>query len=300
MASLGLLGLILVALPQGSQNPSETREIQILIEKLRSNKIEDRERAAAELKRRGMAVLPALSDSLTTQDVEGTARVREIVDSIRHECVLKAFGKLEGILEKARTITIKSECKGPQDGPRLYTRSYGKTLLEEGNRVSMLGKQVGGSEKGYYMILSNGRITRCFFDVDQGGPKMQASKTLTRDAIAMIVRLGLGPLSFSVLRPTGKDTFVPFTAAKDSFLYADLDEGEDGNSKTLSYTLKARDGSLDVAVKLWYDPTSARLIKRTVTQRDKARGPESATEIYTEFVLDAEIPADEFKVPGED
>jgi hypothetical protein len=149
------------------------------------------------------------------------------------------------------------------------------------------------------MILSDGKITRSFSDLEERGPIVPAPDTLTKDAIATIVRLGLGPLSFSVLRPSGKERFVPFAAVGDSFRYTDPVEGDDGDWKTLSYTVKTRDGSVDVTVKLWYEPASSRLIKRTVVQRDKSRGAQEATELYKEFLLNAPIPADEFRVPGD-
>jgi len=77
---------------------------------------------------------------------------------------------------------------------------------------------------------------------------------------------------------------------------------DDGEIKTLTYFMKEKGHTKAYAVRVWYDPKTFALRKRTVTgsMGFGGKGPETTvTETYEEFTLNADIPDEKFKLPQE-
>lgn len=76
---------------------------------------------------------------------------------------------------------------------------------------------------------------------------------------------------------------------------------DDAGAKTLLYTLSLDDGKRTFTNKLWYDPQTLALLKRTVSGRfaspRRAVGDGTFTDTYEEYSFDVEIPQDAFRLP---
>lgn len=78
---------------------------------------------------------------------------------------------------------------------------------------------------------------------------------------------------------------------------SDVQEAPDDNKvKTLTYKIKVRPGHT-ASIKVWYDPKTFVLQKRTIRDEDRDSG--TVTETFDEFTLNADIPDEKFKLPEE-
>jgi hypothetical protein len=91
--------------------------------------------------------------------------------------------------------------------------------------------------------------------------------------------------------PSGTDTL------KDLLPVSEIKAGPDDKAaKTLTYKLKVEREIVDV--RLWYEPQTLKILKRTLSGKS-GESELSLTETYEGLVLDAEIPDEKFKLPKE-
>ena len=81
----------------------------------------------------------------------------------------------------------------------------------------------------------------------------------------------------------------------DKFNVSEIDLGQsDKGQKTLTYRLWYGE---EAHVKLWYDPTTFRLFKRTIEMGNDPKV--LMTETFRDFTLDADLPDESFKITDE-
>ena len=226
------------------------------------------------------------------------------------------FKKIQEQIEKAVTISVKFKFRmdgGIEKEPPLAS---GTILLKNTNKVNLSVQH--GSDKSS-VIISDGQKVK---DRSNGGDwrENDAPKTLKGDLSAVLAGSGIG---FAVMFSNGRDQSGDNAESlKNVFKVSDFGtDADEKNAKTLTYKLKLTDkpsGSLQYLGKLWYDPKTYRLLKRTViikgeegTLKFKVKDGEgipnfegeeltlSYTETYEEFTLNADISDEKFKLPAE-
>jgi len=99
----------------------EAQDLKALIEKLRSDRVEEREEAAAALVRRGKSALSALQEALRDSQAEVAARARRVIENIRlRHGSLTLVGLRDGIqfrellvIEPAAESSLRSQWTDP-------------------------------------------------------------------------------------------------------------------------------------------------------------------------------------------
>lgn len=114
----------------------------------------------------------------------------------------------------------------------------------------------------------------------------ETPKHLSSDMIGSWLRLGVS--SSHGLRNLEREHAPKVTLTLSSFALG----GEPSGVRTLSYQVESSEkSSSPIHMKVWYDPAASRILKREVQSHAR-----QFTEIYSECVLDSEIPEETFRV----
>lgn len=201
--------------------------------------------------------------------------------------------KIEASLEKAKTVavTFKVDGLGAKEGADRELKARGTALLKEGGkyRYTIVMLRAGQEQEttlvcdGAKAAMKRGESTARVVELPKGERVSMSAK---------IARMGA---MMSGSMPPGEGNEDPAR----SLALKDFKAGEnDGESKTIHYsaeiTVRGRTASFDT--RLWYDPKTLRLHKRTVTIRQGGEAQGSLTETYEKFELDGDLPDEKFKV----
>jgi outer membrane lipoprotein-sorting protein len=261
-----------------------------LVEKLRSESVEERDDAENQLRKLGKTNLPELEKLSRDRDPEVARRIQGILEPIRTEMGLEILQKLEDSIGKAKTVRVawKYEGDGPPGDPA-RGRGSGLVLLQEGNRLRMELQMnfLGQDHKGTF--ISDGKRMSASLD---GTPAIvyDPPKTL-RTMVGLALVRGGGMLSLSRKEEQDPKTFMPVISARPG--------EDDGLDKTIFFTVRLQGGLETGEIKLWYDPKTGSPRKRTVLIKRGGQGNTTITETYQEYILDQAIPDEKFVIPGE-
>jgi len=220
--------------------------------------------------------------------------------SLPQESAYDVFEKIEQTIEKAESIRAKLsvDMYFNQGGRETKASMTGILLLKTGNKVSLRFKGKRDEVEHTSIQISDGNSV--------GGGMINMGKgikdpsrmlhdcvrtSLSRTgAMAGIFRAGMAHAFLGAGEDNFKEEeyFTPY-----GFV---LDNAADGTN-TLSYKLEG--GDPVVKVKVWYEPKTFRLLKRTLSW--KTEGNEGRfTETYKEYVLNGKVPDEKFTLPKEE
>jgi outer membrane lipoprotein-sorting protein len=206
----------------------------------------------------------------------------------------QSLKKIGQALSNAKTVTIKftMEAVGKAGTLDIKNTLSGTMLLKGGNKVLLSAKGTVAGLEDLTKLVSDGTTLKCWRD-GREVIELKVEESLGRRTAIGFARGGMGLIA-EVL-PLGKD---PLRQDDLDGLYRiwDLKSGADeGVAKTLTYALKTHnENELSNQVRLWYDPTTYQVLKRSIAQKGKYAGG-IITETY-EVTLDIEIPDDKFQV----
>ncbi len=219
------------------------------------------------------------------------------------------FQKIEETVTKARTLRIhyKSVQSGTGGAPT-YEMS-GTLLLKEGNKVLETFTWGVPEDQRDVFYASDGTNAAFGFVYVRGGAlrSYEFGKEPTPEALTE--KLGLALVRFGHDPYTNLSSKTLFTARPDypcdpkTFRrLSNFTAGpDDGGLMTLSYKLTSPHGLLFDQAKIWYEPTTYKMLKRTLTF-DVGGDPSqerSLTETYQEWTLNVAIADESFKLPEE-
>jgi outer membrane lipoprotein-sorting protein len=209
----------------------------------------------------------------------------------------ETFKKIEESIEKAKTLSFsfRVDGQGPRESPDRELKAKGVMLMKEGGRFNCSMKMLRlGREEGTSLVFDGAKL---MMKRDEGEPNVaEVPKSHRGAATTLVARLGA---LMSGMMPRGGG--APQEDVKKTLELKDLKPGDDDKeAKTLTYTVRlaARPGgptpSLDC--KLWYDPKTLALLKRTIAIRQGETVEGTLTETYTDYVLNGDIPDDKFRI----
>lgn len=258
-----------------------------LLEELRSESVEDRERAAAALRKMGEAARAGLEKASRDKDREVAARALEILEPLNRGIGAEALRKLEEKVAKAASARIRFRFEGSGPKAELGGGKGSGTLLLKGKGMRLEMTFMLLEEEHRMLVLSDGK--RVSASVDSGPANTFDLPQELPPYAFLMVRGGMVVLASRRLQP-GEKEVLPAEGMRLG------DAGDEG--KTLIYTVKLSANGDTADIKVWYDPERLAIKRRSVAIRREGQPPVLFSETYEEFALDPELSDDLFKVPA--
>jgi outer membrane lipoprotein-sorting protein len=203
----------------------------------------------------------------------------------------ETFKKIEESIEKAKTLSITFSVGGmatAKEGQNGLFQASGVMLLKEGGRFNCVVKRRLEERELENSIVCDG--TKVSHKRDQSAAEVIEVPKVYRGAASTLVAR-VGTMMGGLFQGTGG----PDEDVKKTLALKDLRVGEDdGGAKTLLYTVSLGPATLDC--RLWYEPKTLKLLKRTMKIRKGESVEGSLTESYVEYIVNADIPDEKFKL----
>jgi outer membrane lipoprotein-sorting protein len=206
---------------------------------------------------------------------------------------------IEESFDKARTITIKysKSLLASMDGTEVKMKSSGEIYLKQDRKIRVSQVSAEGPNGSDYLMVSDGTTMWARLGSDE--PKKAPTPSNLRGLL--ITRLCRRNLD-AVEQATWVGFAIDYekTARNDKLEISKLAFGpDDGSAITLvhEHEVKTGDADYNVKTKIWLDPQTYRLIKRTINT-ESASLKQFVTETYDQFALDSDIPDEKFKPPA--
>jgi hypothetical protein len=271
-----------------------------LVEKLGSERIEEREEAAKALKNMGDAARPDLEKATKNNDRETARRAQEILGFLDSQAALETFKKIDKKVEMAKTLRIRF--KDTQEGTKSQRGDSGILLLHSGDRASY--SQDGSTGSHFWSVSDGVRVQnsrpQMLYDEGITGPVPIEIRPLPKDlgknlkvlsSRAGFLLPGVAKSAFGALADPGLSKLLQVSRFRQG--------GADGQSNTLKYRLTVGESDSSFEVTLWYDPKSLQVLKRSMASVRDDGTPLTMIETYDEFTLDADVDDGEFRIPAE-
>ena len=301
-------------LPLCASQDDSGKRARELVERLRSDKIEERQEAIEGLRKLGKAAVPALRRASKDANPEVAARIRDLLDDFAPE---KVFRRLERAIQKAQSLQIRFTCKmristlKPGIPPSEQT-TRGTLLLKEGNLIHLDFERTPFFKGSDFelSVISDGKKMRVVNE-GHGVTLCNTPETLTSRFRELILKTGVFTYQWFVGRSLpgpgekrGEPDLSMFlkTDLNKVFTLSDFTVGEDGRSRTLSYKVKVpvRDSTKSYEMTIWYDPKTYILQQRKFSMPFMGDSTLTTIEIYDQFLLGARLENGRFKVPKEE
>ena len=276
------------------------QDVETLLERLRSDLIEERVEAEKRIEALGPAVLPRVRELAASPDRELAARAARLVAALERAEARDVFDKLEAALHAARTLTLTGEIEWRRKdrAEERVVRGAGRILIKEGGkmRFSIQGT-IETSSKGLpnpskpmdSWLVCDGRTTAMDY-VSLNGTlrgENRAPPNGQRYFRTLLARGGIAAI-MQGWNMSGEPVADQVAAVAD-FAWK---RGE----RTLTYKLELN-GARPLAVELRLSDDGRRVLKRVMTH---AAGPDETrlTETCDGWEVDAEIPDATFALPA--
>jgi outer membrane lipoprotein-sorting protein len=209
----------------------------------------------------------------------------------------ETFKKIEETVAAAKTLSLKFDVKLVKAVGVEESVLKGTILLKKGDRMSLDSAMIKGGDQREMMFVSDGSQISARADGRIRGTK-ETPKDFNAHLTTLLTRAG-------AIHFIGGVTPVFFGDGlnlEKAPSVTEIRTGEDdGTLKTLTYKtvvtpLVAPPATVDV--RLWYEPKSLRLVRRTLSYKSETVS-RIFNETYEEFTLDADIPDEKFKLPEE-
>jgi hypothetical protein len=275
-----------------------------LIDLLSSDRPEVRDEAMSRLKERGDQVRAELEKAARSVNLEVALRAGRLLASLKGR---ESLMKLEESISRAKTVrvTIRAEAHWSLAGGDLPWKSSG-TLLLKGNKALYRYSGARFEDSGPFtdFFVSDGRVAAKFHESDRLGAPSRAIPDLGSRLASAFARFGeslyLERVWGTCLGAPDGSEFDPVKACP----LSDVEEGDAGAGiKILTITFSGGDSTgpseteaCYQCMKVWYESATLKLLKRNF-DLDILGSRGSITETYGEFVLNEDIPDEQFVVP---
>jgi hypothetical protein len=279
--------------------PQDVARLEALLDRLRSENIEERVEAEKAIEAFGTTALPRLRELSVGDDRELTSLAKRLVDALERALARETLEKAEAALHAARTLTLTGdvEWRRKDHASERILRGSARVLIKEGGkmRFSIQGK-IETSFKGApnppaeldSWLVCDGRRTNMDY-VSMGGKisgEIPAPENGQRYFRTLLARGGI----VAILQ--GWNYAGEAVADR---VAAVSEVGWKRGEKTLTYKLDLSGaGSLAVELKLSED--GRRVLKREMVAADD--GETRLVETYDGWTFGTEIPDETFALPA--
>jgi len=276
----------------------QERNLEQLIQRLDSDKAEQREEATRDLLKIGEKARPALQRALDTSNEETKQRVKELLQSIANKSAEGVLDRIDEDIRRAKTIRLKYKSEIIRSFtkiPPIHTNAEAQLLLEGPDRLAFAETRTDqkDSQAWNYRTISDGTKI-VFHRPEEDAFVIEAPHGLAPFVASMLLSWGATDVGQLIASPGIIDDFhkIDRNKAIQKGKRTDVRAGErDGDAATVTFLMSGH------KVKLWYNPETFTMLKRTSELAEPKSEQWRTTEIYEEFLLNPSIPAEKFKIP---
>lgn len=271
----------------------QDKTVEQLIENLRSDKIEVRNNAAVELTKRGEPVVPMLEKAAQDKNQEVARFAKEILkdirDPLRNETAEETFNRMTEKLTGSKTlsVTLKVDFTRADKQPN-FEAGRGFSLMMKGAdkvRLTPIQKEKGGEE----VLVSDGETVQ--------GQKAWPPKVFRDDVLIGLTRVGVNLSLYIGGSIRMRQDLVVERRVEDRMIIKGIQlKGQDALGRIIGYEVTFGDREI-VDVQVWCDLKTRLPRKRIASTRGEGQNLQHFSELYEDWILDAEIPDQKFKLP---
>jgi len=272
-----------------------------LIEMLRSDSIEEREKAAQELKKMGKQAIQQVERAAQDKNTDVAVRAQEILVFLRTQISLEEFHKVERMFLKDSAVKVrfKGSCASSRDDVLETFQVSGLFIIKSNNRAYIRSTIAWNGQTQEVFIISDGQKT---FISKRGEGEIDESPTdsrLSEDLRKELLQVGPTYLSICILASTWPEKGWCFTAPSDIARLSEIKPGmNDGDTKSLTYSTNSKKNASRLTGTLWYEPATCTPVKRELVDDVKAGAHAlQLSESFEAFSSDPDIPDATFTCP---
>jgi outer membrane lipoprotein-sorting protein len=204
-------------------------------------------------------------------------------DLLQDKTAEETFKKIEEAVQNAKTVRIKFKLEGVlKDGQGKSNRinKSGTLLFRDGNKLRVSISD--GNDQ--VLMISDGKTTRT--EMTGAIITQESPSDLNRNFLRSLIRGGNVANLISTVGLLWNDE----PALGTIYRVSDFETGEDGReANSLKYKMNGKEASLR------YNPKTLQVLTRRLTEEDGGE----VTKTYEQFILNADIPDEQFKLPAE-
>lgn len=263
--------------------------VEQLVQKLGSENIDERETATRKLAALGTQALPALEEAARSGDLELSRRAGEILKPIRARMAKERFDALEARIRKASSLKTRLRFRLEVRERDDVDQGDAEFLVKSPKMAFGDLKRTTGKETEHRALISDGKTLSSRRNEghwnQRSAPAELGEKLATALARGGLVYWWLSTDAFVVRDP------------RVGYALSDFRPGEsEGEVSSVLYRLTNTEANVTLEAKLWYEPKTAKLIKRT-WEGELLGEHWKCTETYEEFALEPDLPDDKFRFP---
>jgi len=265
--------------------------VEQLIRQLGADDFDDRNRATRELRKRGLDALPHLKEAAESKDVEVVTRARDVLGLILEDFGQSTLRSFEEAIERAPSIRISSAASQPN--PAVGFTGEGTLWRKPGGKLRIISQGSLSEDKWKGLLVSDGERMLLETVGRHGTREWGTSKDSWPTVRAAAARV-------AALTSANIWTYVRIKAVPvpELFRLEAWKPGAEGNYRTLEYSISWQgEDPLPVPtptdIKVWYDPTTFRPIKRLLTFSSAKNAPQ----VLEQFDYEIDISEEVFRVP---
>lgn len=275
--------------------------VEQLIERLRSDLVDVREKASRDLLEKGVDAVAALEPLKADADAELAARVRELLDRLAR----KAFDRVERTVTGVNTLRVRISgsgaiCRGAATDRLTTSATILLGLIDKASHVAR-SERKGRPDESFDLVSDGFDMTGHLDPRAEPKPGMTPSN-LKEGILAMLFLVGEEPLReterrWHLNRRPGEERPAPHRSCRVSGLSV---RKENARCETLRFRVEGPEVPLGEAlVRLTYDAATGVPVKRVLTTADEDGRPAEFVETFEEFSINADIPEEKFRLPEE-
>jgi len=280
---------------------SQEGTVEQLIERLRSDSIEVREKASRDLLAKGVDVVAALEPLKADPDAELVSRVQELLDLLAR----KAFDRVEATVYGVTTLRVRISgsgaiCRGAATDRLTTSATILVGLIDKASHIARTERK--GEPDEAFDLVSDGFDMTGHLDPHAEPKTGMTPSNLKEGILAMLFLVGEEPLReterrWQLLRRLDGERPNPRRSCRVSGLAV---RKESGRYQTLSFRVEGPEVPQgEASVRLTYDAATGAPVKRVLTTFDEELRPAEFVETFEEFSINADIPEEKYRLPEE-
>jgi hypothetical protein len=283
---------------QVKSNDVSRETIEKQVEALGSDSVEERAAARKHLEAIGLPGVVHLRELLPKQNSAIQSEISEVTKNIAIDSGAKTLRRLQQALVEADTLQVRYSHIETYSEPTDNSNYSGRMVFGRDNCVLFEAVGMEEGKQVAYSLAHDGSALSGRYGLEPFITKKEDSKELKAQLAKRLLELGpheSAVMLWSIIAKNEKDVKAQIHIRKHSIRDVSLDLS-DRDYKSLTYTVEIEDTLLKQDVRLWFDPHTNLLLKRTGTLSNAKRELGTWADTFEGWIRNEVIPKEKFQL----